>query len=104
MKTALRAVLMVTALAALGIAPRDGVPRVVRVIAHPYERTVTAPGTLKAFHSFRCYAPLDTELLYLEPEGARVKTGQVVARVDVTEIADKLRTSTLNRDMAACDL
>src|SRR2546423_11244091 len=90
--------------AALAIAPRDGAPRLVTVVAHPYERTVTAPGTLKASRSFRCFAALDAVLNALEPEGTRIQTGQVVARLDVSEVADKLRDRTINRDIAQCDL
>lgn len=104
MKRLLLAAAVLASLGALGIAPKEGIPRLVRVRAHPYERTVSAPGTLKASQSFRAFAPLDAVLLALLPEGTRVKKGDVVARLDVSEVADKLRDRTINRDITACEL
>lgn len=104
MRRHLFVLMLVLAVPALGIAPKDGAPRLAKVVSRTCERTVNVQGRLKASQSFRGYAPLDATLVALVPEGTRVKKGDTVARLDVTDLADKLRDRTINRDIAAADL
>jgi HlyD family secretion protein len=83
---------------AIELAPQDGTPRLARVVAHPLERVVTAPGTLKARNSFKAFVPVDGVLLTLLPEGARVKKGEVLAKLDVGAMEDQLREKTINHE------
>ena len=104
MKRPLLLAVTLIAFTCLGIAPKDGVPRLVKVTAHLYERALNVPGTLKANQSFAGYSPLDAVLLSIVPEGTRMKKGDAVARLDVSETSDKLRDRQINREIAACDL
>lgn len=83
---------------AVSFAPQDGTPRLTKVVAHPLERVVTAPGSLRASHSFKAFVAVDGVLLTLLPEGARVKKGDVIARLDVGTVAEQLRERIINRD------
>ena len=104
MRRNLLALVVLVSLASLGVAPREGMPRLTKAHKHAFERTLTAPGTLKASQSYRAFASLDAVLLSLTAEGTHVKKNEVVARLDVSEVADKLRDRTINRDITACDL
>src|SRR5688572_20098044 len=76
------------------------VARLVRVRAHPFERTLTAAAKVKASEAYRVFAALDGQLLHLLPEGRRVKKGELVARLDVNDTVLALRSHKIDHEIA----
>lgn len=103
MKRLLALLLALAAVSTMGISPA-GAPRRVKVVSRLFERVTHVPGTLKASQSFRGFSPIDGVLLALLPEGTKVKKGDVVARLDVSDLADKLRDRRINHEIAGCEL
>lgn len=102
MKRLLALTLTLSAVLSMGLTP--GTPRRVKAVRQLFERVVHVPGTLKASQSFHGYSPLDAVLLAIVPEGTRVKKGDVVARLDVSDMADKLRDRNINREITQCEI
>jgi RND family efflux transporter MFP subunit len=89
----------VAAASAIGVALWRGSAddeRTTRVAREDFAVLVEAPGKLQAAVSFEIGPPSvpdvwEYELAWMSPEGTTVKTGDVVARFDATQIEDNLR-------------
>ena len=103
------ALVLVVVLASAFYARHDAVDTVVttHVTRGPLEARLTTTGTLRPLESFTYHSPVpgrDVEILELAAEGARVDTGDVLVRLDATDVERELVRARDDQRQAQIDL
>lgn len=105
---------IVAAIAWVGLRPGVDPALVATAVRGPLTVTLTATGTLRPLQSLTYRSPVpgrEVEVVALAPEGTRVEAGDLVARLDTTELAleldrarEEARQAELDLDVAAGEL
>lgn len=104
---ALGAVVLAGAAAWVWLRPAVDQSRLATVTRGPLTVTLTTTGTLRPLQALTYRSPVpgrEIEIVHLAPEGARVEAGDLVARLDTTELALELDRARDEARQAELDL